>query len=226
MPDVEPKAICRGRRARATSSAVAGARLGRRQALWAAATLLAAPGPARADAGPVRVRIHTLELEGRPLGEGPWLDAQWAEVSRLFGEAGVALERLPVRTTAVGRPDVVSRADRDAFAAGLEPGVVNVFVIGSLADVDEPGRMRKGVHWRPSGRADLHYVLLIGSSPRGVLAHELGHFFGLAHSGVRDNLMSYARSEGGTLFLDRGQRARVLASARASVASGELGPGH
>ncbi|HEU4406439.1 MAG TPA: hypothetical protein VFS43_14335 [Polyangiaceae bacterium] len=190
-------------------------RFSRRRALGAAAALLATPRAASAAGSPLAVRVTTLELDGRPLCEPPWLEAQWAEVTRLFAPAGVALERLPTRPLPGGRTEVVTRADRDAFAAALEPGVINAFVIASLADVDEPGRMRKGVHWRPAARADRHYVLIIASAPRGVLAHELGHFFGLSHAGALDNLMSYARSEGGTLFLDRGQQARLRSGALA-----------
>ncbi|HEU4534945.1 MAG TPA: hypothetical protein VFS00_12535, partial [Polyangiaceae bacterium] len=189
----------------------------------AALPLVGAPRGASA-AAPLAVRVTTLELDGRPLCEASWLEAQWAEVTRVLGGAGVALGLKPLRSLPGANAEVATRADRDAFAAALEPRAVNAFVIASLADVDEPGRMRKGVHWRPSGRADLHYVLIIASAPRGVLAHELGHFFGLAHSGVRDNLMSYARSEGGVLFLDRGQAARARETARELAAKGELGP--
>ncbi len=194
------------------------AELGRRQALSATAALLAADHARASSALPVR--ITTLELEGRPLVESAWLEAQWAEATRLFASAGVALELRPTRRLASANPEVATRADRDAFAAALEPRVINVFAVASLADVDEPGRMRKGVHWRPAARPGLHYVLVIAAAPFGVLAHELGHFFGLAHASARDNLMSYARSEGGALFLDRGQRARLLAAAPALA--GEL----
>ncbi|MCU0683376.1 MAG: matrixin family metalloprotease [Polyangiaceae bacterium] len=207
--------------------------LGRRDALRAGAALLAAPraipaaglllAPRLASAAaPLAVRVTTLEAQGRPLCESAWLEAQWAEVSRLLGGVGVALGLRPVRSLPGASAAITSRADRDSFATALEPRVVNVFIIASLADVDEPGRMRKGVHWRPTGRPDLHYVLLIASAPRGVLAHELGHFFGLAHSSVRDNLMSYSRSEGGSLFLDRRQGARVRETARELAAKGEL----
>jgi hypothetical protein len=194
-------------------------RFGRRAAFGVGAALVGAAGRARAGAGPVPVRPVAIELGGRALCTPEWLDDQWAEATRVFATADVALERRPLRTSGAGPVDVVTRADRDAFAAALEPGVVNAFLVASLADVDEPGRMRKGVHWRAPGRPDLHYVIVIATAPRGVLAHELGHFLGLAHAAARDNLMSYARSEGGTLFLDRDQRARVAASARALTAA-------
>jgi hypothetical protein len=54
-----------------------------------------------------------------------------------------------------------------------------------------------------------------------VLAHELGHYFGNAHSQVRDNVMSYERS-GGPVFFDPEQGKRIAARARAYVKSGEL----
>jgi hypothetical protein len=186
---------------------------GRRRALGAVAALWAAPGAAAG--GPLAVRVTSLERDGRALCERPWLEAQWAEVTRLFTPAGVPLELRPTRPLPGVDPAIMTREARDAFAGSLEAKAINVFAIESLADVDEPGRLRKGVHWRPSGRADLHYVLIIASAPRGVLAHELGHFFGLPHAGARDNLMSYSRSEGGTLFLDRGQKARLVEGERA-----------
>jgi hypothetical protein len=49
----------------------------------------------------------------------------------------------------------------------------------------------------------------------------MGHYFGLGHSPVPDNLMSYERT-GGPVVLDAAQARIVQASARDAFRSGEL----
>jgi hypothetical protein len=112
-----------------------------------------------------------------------------------------------------------TRADRNTLASHGTPGVNDVFVVGSLRDVDDPARQRRGVHWHASSGA--HYLILVASAPATVLAHELGHYFGNPHSHVLDNVMSYERS-GAPVFFDVEQGKRIAARANAYVKSGEL----
>ncbi len=101
--------------------------------------------------------------------------------------------------------------------------VVNVFVVASLRDVDDPSRYRMGVHWR-HGKTPAHrYVIVTAEALPTTLAHELGHYNGLGHSAVVDNLMSYNRT-GASVFLHPAQATTVLAFARLAFASGEIAP--
>lgn len=118
-----------------------------------------------------------------------------------------------------------SRADRDALSVHVGRGAIHCFVVASLRDVDEPERMRRGVHWHASqvsARPGAHYIILSAISEPFVLAHELGHFLGnRTHSETRGNLMSYERSEV-LPFLDAAQQRRLHRAVRAYLRSGEL----
>lgn len=108
---------------------------------------------------------------------------------------------------------LVTREDRDALGAFHTRRAIDVFVVASLTDVDTPPLPRRGVHWRDRTRPGVRYVIVIASSSEWVLAHELGHYFGLGHSDVVGNLMSYQRGDGDP-FLDATQLTRVRSSAR------------
>jgi hypothetical protein len=100
-------------------------------------------------------------------------------------------------------------------------GVVNVFVVASLRDVDDPSLYRMGVHWRNGATPAHRYVIVTAEALSTTLAHELGHYNGLAHSAVVDNLMSYNRT-GERVFLLGAQASAVRTFARLAFASGEL----
>jgi hypothetical protein len=156
---------------------------------------------------------------GAPVSDEAWLDAGLDVANALFAPFGVGFSRGESGTLDARFAHLETRADRDALAASLKSQVINVFVVGSLRDVDDPTRMRHGVHWRaPSGA---HYVVVVAGSQDSVLGHELGHFFGNPHSKVVDNVMSYERS-GDAVFFDADQGRRIAQRARAYVGSGEL----
>jgi hypothetical protein len=165
----------------------------------------------------------TVDDGGRPAAEEAWLTAQIGQAQALFGPFGVRFVRTAGSTAPMEArfAHVEAREDRDAFASWLVPHAVNVFVIGSLRDVDDPAQMRRGVHWHaPSGA---HYVLIVGTAPPSVLAHELGHFFGNPHSPVVDDVMSYQRS-GAPVFFDAAQGRRIEERAREYWLTGEIRP--
>jgi hypothetical protein len=164
---------------------------------------------------PVHVTIAGEDANDERLG------AAFETAAAFFGPLGVAFRRaregegrLPERFA-----HVETRKDRDDLAAHVVPHAINVFVVDSLRDVDDPAEMRRGVHWH--GPGGTHYVVLVATASSQVLAHELGHFFGNAHSKVPDNLMSYER-EGGWVFFDAAQGRRIVARARGYLESGEL----
>jgi hypothetical protein len=188
-------------------------------ALCLAVWLFAAP-PEHPVTFALRVAIATDAGE-MPVAQPAWLAQQIAQAQDLFAPFGVAFVRQDAPPLGPGAEPLETRADRNALAARVAPHVINVFIVGSLRDVDEPARMRRGVHWHsPTG---VHYVIVIASAPPSVLAHELGHFFGNAHSQTPDNVMSYERT-GASVFFDEAQGQRIEARVRAYVQSGELLP--
>jgi hypothetical protein len=170
--------------------------------------------------------VHTI----LPLGvavagadaDRAWIDAQLADANRVFAPAGLAFEVAALRSIAEGHARLETRDDRHALAAEVRPRVVNVFVVRSLRDVDEPERFRQGVHWRPvRGRARPHYVIVVAGAGPYVLAHELGHFFGNhQHSETPGNVMSYVRA--GEPFFDAMQLTVIGRHVARFVRSGEL----
>jgi hypothetical protein len=182
-----------------------------------AAPTAAAPAP---TTFPLRVSI-VAGADGAPVAGREWLEAQIGAAQELFVPFGVGFARTDGPALDAGAAHVETRADRDALAARAAPHVIDVFVVASLRDVDVPDQMRRGVHWHaPSGT---HYLILVAGAPPSVLAHELGHYFGNAHSAVADNVMSYERT-GAPVFFDAAQGKRIASRARAYVRSGELSP--
>jgi hypothetical protein len=114
-----------------------------------------------------------------------------------------------------------TRADRDALADAMQPGVANVFVVASLRDVDTPALMRMGVCWRKLSNLAKRYVIVASSAMPTTLAHELGHFLGNGHAYVKNNLMSYER-DGGKVFLDVAQARRSRTTAARLLSAREL----
>lgn len=191
--------------------------------------LVAWPGAAQANKGaplPIAPLPLSIAVATEPTDDGEhravddaWLDAQVAAAEALFGPHGVHFVKAAARPLAGRFARLETRADRDALSKELAKGVVNVFVVASLRDVDDPSRLRMGVHWRPKGDERKHYVIVAASAQPTTLAHELGHFFGIPeHSAQKNNLMSYDR-EDDLVFLDEGQKARIRAGAARLLAS-------
>ena len=168
--------------------------------------------------------IHVVEQDGKPIADESFLRARVERANEIFAPYRIGFvtqQRLPLNAS---HAHLSSRADRDALADHVRPKVINCFVVGSLRDVDEPARMRRGVHWHAASRPGAHFVIISLLGDRDVFSHELGHFLGNpSHSETPGNLMSYTR--GSMLpFLDAAQRARMERRLRGYFKRGELEP--
>jgi hypothetical protein len=170
----------------------------------------------------VPVVFHVARLEGQPVADATFLATQLERANAIFRPLGIELIARASRPLPAGHARLHVREDRDALAAHLEPGVLNCFIVATLMDVDEPGRERRGVHWRQRRDPRNHFVVVSAISGPNVLAHELGHFFGNPqHSAVVGNLMSYRHGEQ-LPVLDAAQQARVRRTVAEMVRLGEL----
>jgi hypothetical protein len=177
--------------------------------------------PARGDATH-GLAFAIVKKDGAPVQDDDWVRRQIATANELFAPAHVSFRWWIDKELDPSHVEIHTKGDRDALSALTErTGFIDVFLVARLEDVDEPGRYRKGVVWthRPDGK---RYVVLSAEAPIGVLAHELGHFFGNAHTTVPDNLMSYLRTEGGTVSFDETQIARVDELSRRFLGWGRL----
>lgn len=172
----------------------------------------------------IPVVFHVAQRDGEAVAPIAFVAEQLAAANEIYGALGIELvdaERVPLPEK---HADLVTRADRDALAPYLRKGQLNCFVVDRLMDVDEPGRERRGVHWRPPPKGAQTLVIVSKISQRYVLAHELGHYFGnRQHSEVPGNLMSYAPSKK-PRFLDGAQIRRVLDTLAALLKKGTLVP--
>jgi hypothetical protein len=186
--------------------------------------------PAFSASAKTEAPIPTLPLDlsvapeaGKPVRDDAWIDAQIAEAERLFGPLGVHFRKAAQRPLADKYARLETRKDRDALAAERHKGVINVFLVASLRDVDDPRLYRMGVHWHHQVEKRKHFIIVSGDALPTTLAHELGHYFGNPHTSVVNNLMSYNRN-GAEVFLDDKQASRIRTFARLYVRSGELVP--
>ena len=137
---------------------------------------------------PLPVSLAVAEEEGMPVRDAAWVGAQVAVAEALYSPLGIPLRVVASRTLPAALARIETRADRDALGARVEPRRVNVFVVASLRDVDDPRLYRMGVHWRSREKPARHYAIVAGDARATTLAHELGHFFGLDHTRVVDNV--------------------------------------
>lgn len=168
--------------------------------------------------------VHAVEQDGRSIAPEGFVEARVARANAIFAPyrvGFVVVKRLPLKAA---HAKLETRADRDALGAYVQKRVIDVFVVESLRDVDEPERMRRGVHWHSSTFPAAHFVILSLLGGPDVMAHELGHYLGNPqHSHTPGNLMSYERGEGAP-FLDPPQLTRLERALRGYFARKELVP--
>lgn len=157
---------------------------------------------------PVRVTVAVAAVGGVPIRDQAWIDERLAETARIYNPLGIYFRKPEVRELDEKHAALETREDRDALAASLKKGFMNVFVVDTLRDVDNGTSLLHGVHWAPNGDMKRHYVIVSSTASKTTLAHEIGHYYGLPHKMVPDNLMSYSRS-GIDVFLDATQKAKV-----------------
>jgi len=172
----------------------------------------------------VAIRYVVARAADEPFVDEAWLaeHADWA--NRIFAPSGVSFRVTRTDAMPAGHEQIVTRHDRHVLGRLLAPDVINVFVVASLADVDVEGRVLRGVHWRSRLVPGSHFVILSRIAGRTVLAHELGHFYGNAHSPTPGNIMSYDRGGVEQPFFDAAQLRRIRRFARRFARTRELLP--
>ncbi len=149
-------------------------------------------------------RLHALDPAALPrcqartcLALDLWLPSDFADADWLTTQLEVANDRLAVIQTGVqvaaihllpgelGQIDTVAQRNRLGQLGRQTP--LRWFVVRHLADAEDPAAIRKGVTWRDG---DAFWVIESQTGMRWVLAHELGHVLGLAHSKEAASIMN------------------------------------
>jgi hypothetical protein len=116
------------------------------------------------------ITLHVAEVDGKPVVDAAFLEAQVARANEIFAPYGVQFQVVAREPLAARHAAMETRADRDALGAYFARGTLHVFCVASLRDVDEPERMRRGVHWHAQTRPGTHYVIISSISGPNVLA--------------------------------------------------------
>lgn len=135
--------------------------------------------PARAHCIGIRLRV-AVDERGELVAQRDWIAGQLAAANAQFAAIDIGFEVVERGVVPAFAARIENRGERDQLGALIEGRVIDVFVTGQLDDVDVPGAFIFGVTWRKGTRK---FVII--SAPHAwpnVLAHELGHFFGLPHS--------------------------------------------
>ena len=153
----------------------------------------------RAGSGPVmrvELRVRVARCDGRPVRSRAWVERHLAEAEAIYRPHGIHLAPT-IEPFTPDRCELLDAADRHAMAVHVDRPQVTVLVVKRVRDLDLPTYDLMGVHWRYRGKsyAGRRWVFLTARARPPVLAHELGHYFGLRHDRAGGNLMSPGPSD-------------------------------
>ena len=140
----------------------------------------------------IEVRYHLAQDQCQFVQDVKWLKWQIDQSNQLFAKIGLCFK---IKTIlALGKEWIEMKDQKMRTNLGqnrLESGLIDVFVVGRLADIDIKGEEIRGVHWRnPKNRQKQRWIILSKIAKDFVLAHELGHYFDLPHSTYETSIMN------------------------------------
>ncbi|MFN0249810.1 MAG: matrixin family metalloprotease [Kofleriaceae bacterium] len=127
--------------------------------------------------------IHLHVADG--VVDPAWIGTQVAVANHHFTEVDASFKIVKVDAKTMERIDTI--ADRASLKKYVTGRTIHVFVTNRLQDVDVADDEIRGVALK---KGDTKYVILSAIAPDRVLAHELGHVFGLKHSTYPISIMN------------------------------------
>jgi hypothetical protein len=164
------------------------------------ATARAEPTVTAAPSYLFAIRVHVEVIRGAPISDLAWARSQVELASGLFAGADVAFVFTEI-VPHLGPIAIGSAADCAALAPQMDAEQIDAFVVDHLRGWDIAGVTTGGAR---------RCIALAADAPVEVLAHELGHYFGLDH---RANTLMEPVA-GGNIILETRQLATIRASAR------------
>jgi hypothetical protein len=137
------------------------------------------------------ISLHVVIKDGAPVQTPEWMTKQFDHANLLFSPISVGFYLKEVTALSSDKAEIMTRKDRNSLGKKtFSRGVIHVFLVEKLADVDEEGKWLNGVHWRDQANRERRWVILASNAWRLTMAHELGHFFGLPHSTYEESIMN------------------------------------
>jgi hypothetical protein len=137
------------------------------------------------------IALHIATTPEGPVRPPTWVAEQLTVANTHFAPSGIAFELAATTALPATAATVTTRQDRDRLAEHAHhPNAINVYIVATLMDVDRPGEQIRGVHWRERPDRARRWIVLSSIAPPLVLAHELGHYFGLPHSTDPSSIMN------------------------------------
>jgi hypothetical protein len=147
----------------------------------------AAPPCDAARARCIGIKLHVAVGEQGPVAGADWVGRQLAQANRHFEPIGVGFQIVAVDALPATAARIEDAQERTSLGRRVAGTVIDVFVTAQLDDIDKQGAVIRGVAW-PKG--DRKFVILSTIAWDRVLAHELGHVFGLPHSTYPISIMN------------------------------------
>jgi hypothetical protein len=140
----------------------------------------------------VGIELFVVLERGEPVQTETWWAGEAARANDLFAPMDVGFELAGVHFIGDRWAHIDTRLTRDKLGRrDRAPGLMHVFMVRQLDDVDIEGNLLYGVHWRDRGRAGQRWIILSSrDSSATTFAHEAGHYFGLPHSTYDVSIMN------------------------------------
>jgi len=138
----------------------------------------------------IGIQLHVTVADSGPVAAPDWLTGQLTVANRHFAALDVGFQVVGIDALPASTAHIATPRDRDDLAADrLGSEVIHAFIVRRLDDVDRDGQIIRGVTWR-TRKDERKYIIVSIAAPDRVLAHELGHFFGLPHSTAAISIMN------------------------------------
>ena len=136
------------------------------------------------------IALYIAPGKDGPVVTPEWMEEQVAKANSLFAEMDLVFEVAETHNLEPDEARIEGKEARDLLGrTRYKKGLIHVFVVGYLGNVDEKGEIY-GVHWRDRKKTSRRWIILSAIAWDFTLVHELGHFFGLSHCDLPASIMN------------------------------------